>query len=169
MDIVVKSQGTAFTADWGAGPRRCAVGRGGVAFKQREGDGITPTGRWPLRRVLYRADRLETPPQSILPVEKIETDDAWCDIPGDPNYNRLVRLPYATLNERLWRDDSLYDVIAVVGFNDAPVVQGKGSAIFLHVARADYEPTAGCVALAVGDLLEALAQVRRNDRLIVAG
>lgn len=169
MDITVRQKGMAVAADWGAGPRRCAVGRGGIAIKQREGDGITPTGRWPLRRVLYRADRLETPPKSSLPVEKIESDDAWCDIPGDPNYNRLVRLPYATLNEHLWRDDDAYDVIVVVGFNDAPVVQGKGSAIFLHVASADYQPTAGCLALRRDDLLEALAQLRRGDRLIVAG
>ncbi len=169
MDITVTQQGTGFAADWGATPRRCAVGRGGIGIKQREGDGITPVGRWPLRRVLYRADRLEDAPKTILPVEKIESDDAWCDIPGDPNYNRLVRLPYASLDERLWRDDEAYDVIAIVGFNDAPVVQGKGSAIFVHVASADYKPTAGCVALSRRDLVEALAQLRRGDRLIVAG
>lgn len=169
MDIIVTQQGIGFAAEWGAGPRRCAIGRGGIATKHREGDGITPAGRWPLRRVLYRADRLETPPKTILPVEKIESDDAWCDIPGDPNYNRLVRLPYATVNERLWRDDDAYDVIVVVGFNDAPVVPGKGSAIFVHVAPAGFKPTAGCVALLRDDLLEALAQLRGGDRLIVAG
>jgi L,D-peptidoglycan transpeptidase YkuD (ErfK/YbiS/YcfS/YnhG family) len=120
-----------------------------------------------MRRVFFRGDRLDAP-KTILPVEKIDPDDAWCDIPGDPNYNRLVRLPYATLNERLWRDDHLYDVIAVVGFNDSPVVQGKGSAIFVHVARENYEPTEGCVALVLDDLLAALAQLGRTDRLIVA-
>lgn len=169
MDITISQQEIGFAADWGAGVRRCAVGRGGIAIKQREGDGITPVGRWPLRRALYRADRLATPPKTILPIEKIESDDAWCDIPGDPNYNRLVRLPYATLDERLWRADDVYDVIVVVGFNDTPVVPGKGSAIFLHVAAADFKPTAGCVALLLNDLLEALAQLRRADRLIVAG
>jgi L,D-peptidoglycan transpeptidase YkuD (ErfK/YbiS/YcfS/YnhG family) len=167
MDITVRQQGSIFTASWGRTVRRCAVGRGGIGFKQREGDGITPSGQWPLRRVFFRGDRLDPPP-TILPVEKIDTDDAWCDITGDPNYNRLVRLPYATLNERLWRDDHLYDVIAVVGFNDSPVVQGKGSAIFLHVAREDYSPTEGCVALALDDLLTALEQLRPTDRLIVA-
>ncbi|HEX5279037.1 MAG TPA: L,D-transpeptidase family protein [Micropepsaceae bacterium] len=169
MDIAVRQTETGFAADWGAGPRRCAVGRSGIGMKQREGDGITPLGRWPLRRVLYRADRLATAPKTILPVEKIESDDAWCDIPHDPNYNRLVRLPYATLDERLWRDDHAYDVVVVVGFNDAPVVQGKGSAIFMHVASAEYKPTAGCVAFTTTDLLEAVAQLRRGDRLIVAG
>jgi L,D-peptidoglycan transpeptidase YkuD (ErfK/YbiS/YcfS/YnhG family) len=168
MDITVKRAGEIYAADWGAGARHCTVGRGGIAEKQREGDGITPIGRWPLRRVLYRADRLEAP-RTVLPVAEIEPDDSWCDVPGDPNYNRLVRLPYGSLEERLWRDDELYDVVAVVGFNDAPVVSGKGSAIFLHVARGDYAPTAGCVALSKDDLLEALAQLKRNDRLVVQG
>lgn len=169
MDITVTRDGNNFTANWGGGPKRCAVGRGGIGVKQREGDGITPAGRWPLRRVLFRADRFDAPPRTILPVEAVEPDDAWCDIPDDPNYNRLVRLPYATVDERLWRDDGLYDVIVVIGFNDAPVVQGKGSAIFLHVVRPDYAPTAGCVALARDDLLAAIAQLRRGDRLVVTG
>ncbi len=167
MDITVRPSGVIYTADWGAGARRCAVGRGGMGEKRREGDGVTPAGRWPLRRVLYRADRLEAP-ISPLQVQRIEPDDAWCDIPGDDNYNSLVRLPHATLDERLWRDDHVYDVLAVVGFNDAPVVQGKGSAIFVHLARDDFAPTAGCVALALDDLLAALAQFCPRDRLIVA-
>ena len=167
MDITVRQEGPIFTAGWGDSLRRCAVGRSGIGLKQREGDGITPAGQWTLRHVFFRDDRLDVP-KTILPVEKIDLDDAWCDISGDPNYNRLVRLPYATLNERLWRDDHLYDVIAVVGFNDSPVVQGKGSAIFVHVAREDYAPTEGCVALALDDLLSALEQWRRSDRLIVA-
>ena len=166
MNITVRHAGESYTADWGAGSRRCAVGHGGIANKQCEGDGITPIGRWPLRRALYRADRLD-PPRTILPVEKIEPDNAWCDIPGDPNYNRLVRLPYATLDERLWREDTLYDIVVVIGFNDAPVVSGKGSAIFLHIAPADYAPTAGCVALWRDDLLEVLTQLKRNDRLVI--
>ena len=104
---------------------------------------------------------------SRLALAEIEPDDAWCDVPDDPNYNRLVRLPYASLDERLWREDSLYDLIVVVGFNDAPVVPGKGSAIFLHLARPDYGPTQGCVALSRDDLIEALAQLRSEDRLVV--
>lgn len=166
MDIIVKRAGESYAADWGAGARRCAVGRAGIAEKQSEGDGVTPIGRWALRRVLYRGDRLDEP-RTILPVEKIDPDDAWCDIAGDPNYNRLVRLPYATLDERLWRENSVYDIVVVVGFNDAPVISGKGSAIFLHIARPDYAPTAGCVALSRDDLLEALTQLKRNDRLVM--
>jgi L,D-peptidoglycan transpeptidase YkuD (ErfK/YbiS/YcfS/YnhG family) len=166
MDIVVKREGAIHVADWGAGARRCAVGLNGIGEKLREGDGLTPVGRWPLRRVFYRADRMEAP-SCRLSLGEIEPDDAWCDVPGDPNYNRLVRLPYASLDERLWRKDSLYDLIVVVGFNDSPVVPGRGSAIFLHLARDDYGPTQGCVALPRDDLLEAVAQLSAANRLIV--
>jgi L,D-peptidoglycan transpeptidase YkuD (ErfK/YbiS/YcfS/YnhG family) len=166
MDIVVRREGAIHLADWGAGARRCAVGINGIGEKLREGDGLTPAGRWPLRRVLYRSDRMEAP-RTKLSLAQIDEDDAWCDVPGDPNYNRLVRLPYASIDERLWRADSLYDLIAVVGFNDAPVVSGKGSAIFVHLARPDYAPTQGCVALSREDLLEALAQFAPANRLVV--
>src|SRR6266550_5891901 len=166
MDIIVRRQGEITIADWGAGPRRCAVGRAGIAEKTRERDGVTPAGAWPLRNVLYRADRI-APPRTVLPTAAIEPDSAWCDVPDDPNYNRLVRLPYATLDERLWREDALYDLLAVVGFNDAPVIPGKGSAIFLHLAQPDYAPTQGCVALSLEDLTDALAQLGSNDRLVV--
>jgi L,D-peptidoglycan transpeptidase YkuD (ErfK/YbiS/YcfS/YnhG family) len=166
MDIIVRREGAGYSADWGAGARACAVGRAGIGDKAREGDGITPLGVWPLRRVLYRADRVSAP-RTSLPLAPIAPEDAWCDVPGDPNYNRLVRLPYASIDERLWREDELYDVLAVVGFNDDPVVAAKGSAIFLHLARADYLPTAGCVALKLADLLDALAQFKPTDRLVV--
>jgi L,D-peptidoglycan transpeptidase YkuD (ErfK/YbiS/YcfS/YnhG family) len=166
MDIVVRRQGEMFVADWGVGPRRCAVGRAGIGEKTREGDGVTPAGIWPLRNVLYRADRIARP-ETILPASPIEPDQAWCDVPDDPHYNRLVRLPYASLDERLWREDALYNLIVVVGFNDAPVLPGKGSAIFLHLARSDYGETQGCVALSLDDLSEALVQLRAEDRLIV--
>ena len=168
MDISVRREGDVYVADWGEGVRRCAVGHAGIGVKQREGDGLTPIGIWPLRQVLYRADRLARP-ATALPVAPIDQDQAWCDVPDDPNYNRLVRLPYASLDERLWREDSLYDIIVVVGYNDAPVVPGKGSAIFLHLARPDYGPTAGCVALPREDLLQALAQAGLSSRLAVQG
>jgi len=166
MDIVARFEGSLYVADWGKGPRRCAVGRGGIGEKQREGDGITPVGKWPLRRVLYRADRI-TAPRTSLPLAPIAPDQAWCDVPGDPNYNRLVHLPYPSLDERLWREDSLYDLIVVVGFNDSPPISGKGSAIFLHLARADYGPTAGCIALSRSDLIEAVEQLAPDDCLVV--
>lgn len=135
---------------------RCALGRSGVRQDKREGDGATPVGRFPLRRLLYRRDRLATPPATTLPCTVIARDDGWCDEPADPAYNGPVRLPCTASHEILWREDGLYDVVVVVGHNDDPPVPGLGSAIFLHVARPDYGPTEGCVALALDDLLDLL-------------
>lgn len=150
--------------DWGDGPRRCAIGPAGIAAKSKEGDGVTPQGLFPLREIFYRADRIKEP-KSILPVRTTQPDDGWCDAPADPNYNRLVKLPYSASAEQMWRDDPLYDLVAVVGFNDDPVIPGSGSAIFLHLARPDYLPTAACVALAEADLRAALEQLRTGDKI----
>lgn len=145
---------------------RCAIGRGGVNAAKTEGDGATPVGVFPLRRVLYRADR-NPAPEPRLPVEPIARDDGWCDAPGDPNYNRPVKRPYPASHESMWRADALYDVVVVLGHNDDPPVPGAGSAIFLHVAGPDYSPTEGCVALALGDLLEVLKRCGPETRLRV--
>jgi L,D-peptidoglycan transpeptidase YkuD (ErfK/YbiS/YcfS/YnhG family) len=164
MDLSVKRDGARHVLDWGAGARACAVGCGGVSADKSEGDGITPAGHWPLRRVLYRPDRLDAP-KTVLPVMQLEEEDGWCDAPADVNYNKLVQLPYPASAEKMWRADGLYDVVVVVGYNDAPVVKGKGSAIFLHIAKKDYAPTEGCVTVSREDLLEALAQLKRGERL----
>ncbi len=134
----------------------CVLGRSGIQKQKSEGDGATPTGRYPLRRVLYRADKV-APPRTGLPVGIIQQSDGWCDAPDDPNYNRPVTLPYPASAEEMWRADDLYDLVVVIGHNDAPVVPRAGSAIFMHLAAADRAPTAGCVALAHEDLLQVLA------------
>ena len=136
---------------------RACLGRGGVRADKREGDGATPAGLLVLRRVLYRADRLGAPPRAAVPIEPLAPDDGWCDDPAHPDYNRMVRRPHPARGEALWRADGLYDLIGVLGWNDAPVQQGRGSAIFLHVARPDFAPTEGCVALPRGELAAALA------------
>jgi len=135
---------------------RCAIGRGGIRADKQEGDGATPTGLLPVRRVLWRADRGPRP-ATALPVEPIAPEDGWCDDPAHADYNRAIRLPHPARHERLWRGDALYDVIAVLGWNDAPVRRGRGSAIFLHLARPDLGPTEGCVALPEVELRRLLA------------
>ena len=135
---------------------RAALGRGGMSRHKQEGDGATPAGLLPLRRLLYRADRLAIP-HSTLPRAPLAPDDGWCDDPHHADYNRQGRLPHAGRHEALWRQDAVYDLIGVLGWNDAPVLRGAGSAIFLHVARPDFAPTEGCVALPLADLLALLA------------
>jgi L,D-peptidoglycan transpeptidase YkuD (ErfK/YbiS/YcfS/YnhG family) len=135
---------------------RAALGRGGVRRDKREGDGATPVGVLPLRQVLYRPDRLDAP-VSAVPVHKLAPADGWCDDPAHRDYNKPVGLPLDGSAEALWRDDALYDIIGVLGWNDSPVRPGHGSAIFLHVAATGFTPTEGCVALAIADLRRVLA------------
>jgi len=154
MDLVVRPDGT---AAWGARRFRAALGKAGISATKHEGDGATPAGKFRFRQVLYRADRMAAP-KTKLPLRPLARDDGWCDDPADPRYNRPVRLPYAARAETLWREDALYDLIVPLGYNDDPPLAGRGSAIFLHVARAGYAPTEGCVALALEDLLAVVAE-----------
>ena len=149
------------------GPFPCALGRGGIHHSKREGDGVTPAGVFPLRRVLYRPDR-GGPPVTELPVTPISQGDGWCDDPTDPAYNTQVRLPYSAGTEQLWRDDHLYDLVVVIGHNDDPVVPGAGSAIFIHVAAPGYKPTEGCVALERPDLERLIAAAKPGDAIVIS-
>ncbi len=172
MDLIVaRDSDGIWRAAFGARDWRCAIGPAGVIADKREGDGATPLGCFPLRRVLYRADRLSRPetllPETTLPVTPLALEDGWCDDPRDGAYNTQVRLPFAARHERLWRDDGIYDAIVILGHNDAPPRPGAGSAIFLHVARDDYAPTQGCVALALPDLLTVLREAGPKTRVCV--
>jgi L,D-peptidoglycan transpeptidase YkuD (ErfK/YbiS/YcfS/YnhG family) len=133
---------------------------------KREGDGGTPLGCFPARQVLYRADRMRRP-RTTLPLRAIGEYDGWCEDPADRNYNRLVRLSAASSADRLKRDDHLYDLVLVLGYNDRPRVRGRGSAIFMHLARPGFAPTAGCIALERRDLLMLLAGLRRGAGIVV--
>ena len=150
------------------GVAAAAVGSGGIVGLKREGDGGTPRGRFPIRLALYRADRLQRP-RTVLPLRAIRDRDGWSDDPKDAIYNRLITLPSARRAEGLKRKDHVYDLIVVLGYNDGPRVKGRGSAIFMHLARAGYSPTDGCIALSRRDLTRLLAQIRRGARVVVLG
>jgi L,D-peptidoglycan transpeptidase YkuD (ErfK/YbiS/YcfS/YnhG family) len=145
---------------------RCTVGAGGVREDKVEGDAATPAGSFPLRRIYFRNDRLVLP-KVRLPARPISEHDGWCDDPRSSTYNRLVRIPNDWSHEKMWREDGLYDLVLVVGYNDDPPEGEWGSAIFLHVAREDYAPTKGCVALARDDLLELVSLIGPETRLNV--
>jgi L,D-peptidoglycan transpeptidase YkuD (ErfK/YbiS/YcfS/YnhG family) len=166
MNLIVTAGHSGAWLNWGAGARRAAIGPGGIAVKGGEGDGITPRGIFPVREIFYRADRIPAP-RTRLPLRAIQDDDGWCDAPDDPNYNRLVKLPYPASAETMWREDHLYDLVAVLGYNDRPVVPGRGSAIFLHLAKPDYAATQGCVAMAMDDLLAAIEQLKPGDQIAI--
>jgi L,D-peptidoglycan transpeptidase YkuD (ErfK/YbiS/YcfS/YnhG family) len=145
----------------------CALGRGGIKARKREGDGGTPLGNWRLGAVWYRADRVSRP-RTALQVRPIRRDDGWCDAASDRNYNRWVRLPYAASAEALWRQDAVYDIIVVLEHNQTPRVRGHGSAVFLHLARPGFSPTEGCIAVSRPHMLRLLASLAHGVRLRIA-
>jgi L,D-peptidoglycan transpeptidase YkuD (ErfK/YbiS/YcfS/YnhG family) len=171
MDIVVvpdPGDPTKGVVRWGQREAPCALGRSGVIAEsqKREGDGATPSGRFALRRLLWRADR-EVSPRTRLRRHVISHTDGWCDDPNRPEYNRPVSLPFDGSAEQVWREDHIYDLVVVLGHNDDPPRAGAGSAIFLHIARPGYAPTEGCVAMRGADLRALLSEVGPEDALVV--
>jgi L,D-peptidoglycan transpeptidase YkuD (ErfK/YbiS/YcfS/YnhG family) len=142
------------------------LGRGGILVNKREGDGGTPSGIFRPIRLWWRADRLARP-RTALPVRPIRDDDAWCEDPADRRYNRPIRRDSAAEGDRLWRSDHLYDLIVEIDHNTRPRVAGRGSAVFVHVARPDRGPTAGCVALNRPNLLRLLEKIGPKTRIHV--
>ena len=146
----------------------CALGAGGTTRRKREGDGATPVGRLAVLGCFYRADRGLRPPTRI-PVAPIRPSDGWCDDPSDPGYNRPVALPYPGRCERMWRDDNVYDVVLDLAWNRGPIVKGRGSAIFLHLARPGFTPTEGCIAVAPSAARQLLARIGPRTKVEVVG
>ena len=171
-DFVVRALSAGATSGWlEAGGRRfrCALGRGGLSWRKREGDGTTPRGRWPIDEIRLRSDRRPVAWRgcqtiSVLP---IRLADGWCDAPADRNYNRPIRHPYDASAENLWRDDELYDVVGVLAHNRRPRIRGHGSAVFFHLRDPDGGPTAGCIAVSERDMRVILAHCRRRNRIVI--
>jgi L,D-peptidoglycan transpeptidase YkuD (ErfK/YbiS/YcfS/YnhG family) len=145
---------------------KCAIGKNGVVENKIEGDGKTPRGCFEIRKVLFRKDRIEKPQTDLL-IEEIQENDGWCDDVNDKNYNQQIKLPYNSSHEKLWRDDEVYDIVVVLGFNDNPIVREKGSAIFMHITRGNYSPTDSCIAFKKEDLLEILKNCDKNTLISI--
>ncbi len=145
----------------------CALGRSGATHIKREGDGASPKGRFSFERLYTRVDKHPRPRMGKLTPSLIRAEDGWCDEPRDRNYNRFVRHPYPASAERLHRTDDLYDVILVLGHNQRPRLRGRGSAIFMHIARPGFLPTEGCIALRKRDLLKIVPLIGRRTRIII--
>jgi L,D-peptidoglycan transpeptidase YkuD (ErfK/YbiS/YcfS/YnhG family) len=143
-----------------------ALGRTGIRADKREGDGGTPRGDFRLVRLWWRADR-HPRPRTLLPVRRITRDVAWSEDPRDRGYNRPFRRAHGAAGDRLWRDDNLYDFIIEIDHNTRPRVAGRGSAVFVHVARPGFQPTAGCVALQPSRLRRLLERVGPHTRIVI--
>jgi L,D-peptidoglycan transpeptidase YkuD (ErfK/YbiS/YcfS/YnhG family) len=144
-----------------------ALGRGGIIANKREGDGGTPKGTFRPRRLWWRADRSPRP-QTFLPVRAIRPEDAWCEDPLSRLYNRPVKLGRASGGDRLTRDDHLYDFIVEIDHNTQPAIAGRGSAVFLHLARPNFSPTAGCVSMTKSAMLQLLRRIGPDTKIIIS-
>ena len=143
-----------------------ALGRGGIKANKREGDGATPRGCFRLVRLWWRPDRGPRP-RALLPLRPIATADAWCEAPSDRRYNRPIQLTRDQPGDRLWRDDSLYDLVVELDHNARPRIAGRGSAVFIHVARPGLRPTAGCIAVPRAHLRRLVERCGRNTRISI--
>ena len=169
--IYVRSAPGARTRGWlVAGPWSfpVALGRGGILANKREGDDATPRGKFRARRLWWRPDRFPRP-VTRLPVRRIGTADAWCEDPADRRYNRAIRMTDGEPGDRLRRDDHLYDFIVEIDHNTRPRIAGRGSAVFIHLARPGLAPTAGCVAMPRERLRRLLEKIGTRTRIVITG
>lgn len=143
------------------------LGRGGILADKREGDGGTPRGAFHPLRLWWRADR-HARPRTLLPVRRITATDAWSEDPGDRRYNQPIRIAGDQPGDRLMRDDHLYDFIIEIDHNTKPRIAGRGSAVFLHLARQNFTPTAGCIGMTKSDMLRLLARIGPQTQIIIA-
>lgn len=163
MDVFVEKSGF---ISCGKYRWQCALGRKGIGQKNTEGDGLTPRGTHKFGRIFWRQDRIQNI-KTVLATLPLNKTMGWCDDPDQEDYNTLITLPHAGNFEELWRQDSVYDVIVELLYNTNPIISGRGSAIFMHIARPDFNPTEGCITLKQNDLLELLTMLNENSMLIV--
>jgi L,D-peptidoglycan transpeptidase YkuD (ErfK/YbiS/YcfS/YnhG family) len=143
---------------------RCALGKGGIKQKEREGDFITPKGKFKLIKIYYRFDRIKKI-NSTLKTIKIKKNMGWCDDVSSNYYNKQIKISKKIGHEKLHRKDNLYDIIVVLNYNLNPIIKGKGSAIFLHVAKKNYNKTQGCIALKKNELLSLISKIKKNTQI----
>jgi len=146
---------------------RCAIGKAGIKKKQKEGDNITPRGTFKITRVYYRSDKVKNISTSIKKI-KINKNMGWCNDSKSPFYNREIKLPSKFSFEKLYRNDNLYDLLAVLNYNTNPVEKNKGSAIFIHIAKKRFKPTAGCIALRKKDLMSLMKVIKKNSKIKIS-
>ena len=146
---------------------RCAIGKRGITYKKKEGDQKTPKGTFSFKSIFYRKDRMRNLKTTIK--KKIITKNmGWCDDSNSKYYNKLIKLPFKKKAEKMWLEDRIYDVLVVIDYNIKPVIKNKGSAIFLHIAKKNYPPTKGCIAINKKDILFLINKINNKTKLIIS-
>ena len=145
---------------------KCAIGKRGIGIKRKEGDLITPKGKYSIKYILYRKDRIKKI-QSKLKKIPITKSIGWCDDPKSKDYNKLIKLPTNYNYEKLYRKENIYDLVLVLNFNMKPIIKKKGSAIFIHIAKRNYKRTEGCVAINKIKLLKIIKKLKNNTKVLI--
>ena len=145
---------------------KCSIGFNGLSDNKLEGDGCTPTGTFKINKILYRHDKIKDV-NFLLDTEIIRKLDGWCDDINSNFYNQKIIFPFNSRAERLYRNDDLYDIVCVIDYNLSPIIKGKGSAIFLHVASDDYSPTQGCIAIKKNELLQIAMKLDKSSTISI--
>ncbi len=143
---------------------RCTLGKGGIKKKIIEGDNITPKGTFKIIKIYYRPDKIKKI-KTLIKKIKIKKNMGWCDDPNSDFYNKQIKLPTKLSHEKLYRNDNLYDLIAVLNYNTNPIIKNKGSAIFMHIGKDSYKKTKGCIALKKEDLLKIISKIKKNTKI----
>ena len=143
---------------------KCALGRAGIGEKNIEGDNITPKGTYKIVKIYYRADKIKKI-SCKLKLITINKKIGWCDDPKSKFYNQEIKLPSKYSYEKLYRKDSIYDIIIVLNYNINPTIKNKGSAIFIHIAKKKYAKTQGCIALRKIHLIFILKKINKNTKI----
>ena len=146
---------------------KCAIGKRGIKTKRKEGDFITPRGIFRIKLILYRKDRIKNF-KTFVPKLSITKKMGWCDDPKSKKYNKLIKYPFEFSSEKLFRKDNVYDIILVLDYNMNPTKKYKGSAIFIHIAKKNYDATEGCVAIKKINLLKLIKILKRNTKIKIA-
>ncbi len=145
---------------------RCSLGKAGVGKKLIEGDNVTPKGTFRIIKIYYRKDRIKNL-YSHFKLIRITKNMGWCDDPRSKKYNQLIRIPSKYSHEKLYRDDSLYDLVMVLNFNMKPTIKKRGSAIFIHIKKDNYKKTKGCIALNKKNLLTLARMITKNTKVVI--
>ena len=160
MHIIINNKYLSFN-DYKA---KCAVGKRGIGHKKKEGDLITPSGKYKIKYILYRKDRVKKINTKIKKIV-IKKNMGWNNDSSSKQYNKLITLPSAYSYEKLYKKENVYDIILVLDYNMRPVIKNKGSAMFIHVATNNYKKTEGCVALRKVHLLKILKNINFNTNV----
>jgi L,D-peptidoglycan transpeptidase YkuD (ErfK/YbiS/YcfS/YnhG family) len=146
---------------------KCAIGKRGITLKKEEGDKKTPKGAFTFKSIFYRKDRISKL-KSILKKNVIKKNMGWCDDVNSNLYNKMIKFPFNFSAEKLWLKNNVYDVIIVINYNLKPIIKNKGSAVFLHVAKKNYSPTKGCIAITKKNMILLASKINSSTKLIIS-